>query len=129
MARDRVITVYRSLVARLPEGFAPPSIRVHGSAGDAGRHYAYYDRADNSITVSPDMEQAPETLIRGVLAHELGHAIIESAHVQPAGDPEQAADSFAEVFLGWHIYYDADDLVQRAGPGACGIRPRPAGLR
>lgn len=133
MARSRVDVIYRSLIKRLPNWVKIPVLQTHESAGDDGRHYGRYYPDDNLIVVAPDLEDAPDDLIRGVLAHELGHAIAawlpEATRKLTYDENERYADSLAEDALGLLIYYDPDDLVQRTGAQVRGIRPRPKGLR
>jgi hypothetical protein len=93
-----------------------------------------------------DLTHQPITRIRGILWHEAGHVILERTrrafrqllgvfpleddpkHPLYGLDEEQKTDAIVQLTCGVKIYYD-DDLVQRAGPGARGIRPRPAGLK
>lgn len=134
-AASKVAVIYAELLARLPRhvDIPVPTLVVDEVAGDSERHYGYYDNEQNVIGVAPDLEDQPETLIRGVLAHELGHALVRlllgytdtRARYDAA---ERQADRAAEDVLGLCIYYGPDG-VQRAGKGARGVRPRPLGLR
>lgn len=74
------------------------------------------------VTIAPKLLHQPEAVIRGVLSHELGHAL---AFV--AGDPqhsERVADELAETAFGRQIRYNTAD-VQTLGAGRT---PRPAHL-
>lgn len=113
-------------------------IVVDPSVRTKPRHYAAVTmgRSPVLLAVHPDLEDQPISRLRGVLAHEMGHVADDHDGFASLGvsraavkhDPERAADALAEAITGWKIYYD-EELVQRAGPGARGQRPRPPGLR
>jgi Zn-dependent peptidase ImmA (M78 family) len=129
----RTADIYIDLLERLPRHVSVdvPALVFTSAAGDTARHYGYYDKTLNVIGLAPDIGDQPETLIRGVLAHELGHALVRLLKLGTARGydaEERQADSVAEELLGLCIYYGPDG-VQRAGKGARGTRPRPAGLR
>ena len=82
-----------------------------------------------------DLEDQPITRIRGIVWHEFGHVVFDSAHHVWSGDTriknldeEQVTDFVIFDAFGVRIYYD-NEYVQRAGPGARGTWPRPYGLR
>lgn len=80
------------------------------------------DPAFLEVVVAPRFLRQRRAVVRGVLMHELGHAMAfctgDSTH------PERVADELAEAAFGVPIRYDARD-VQTTGPGQ---RPRPAYL-
>jgi hypothetical protein len=91
------------------------------------------------MVICEALAEQPIQRVRGILYHEMGHILKDACHVLPSTllraradgrelDGEQQTDAVAEEVLGVDIYYD-DDLVQQAGPGARGTRPRPFGLR
>lgn len=74
------------------------------------------------VTIAPKLLRQPEAVVRGVLAHELGHALAFCAgDVQHS---ERTADELAGAVVGVRIRYNAQD-VQTAGAGRS---PRPAYL-
>jgi len=115
---------------------SPPSLLIDPDASDGpfDRHYAYYDKRDHVIGYAPTLELRPDSVIRGILAHELGHVFVNVTSIKEARGydaRERQADAVAEAITGLHIYYDGDD-VQRAGAGSrskTSVRPRPRGLR
>lgn len=92
------------------------------------------------LRLHPDIFCPPIARYRGVLAHEAGHLVAyclgESGYKTlcqrtglPSFDSEELrADQLAEVVTGWHIFYNPNDLVQRAGIGARGLAMRPKEL-
>jgi len=84
--------------------------------------------------ICPDLAEQPVTRIRGIFYHEMGHIFQQIEHSITGRnelhgrDYEQDADHKAEGICGVKILYDGD-LVQRAGRGAFGFRPRPRGLK
>lgn len=125
--RDMFTKLWR--VTKLPLRDAPELVVAKDAGG--GRHYAYYDRVLYVVGYSPYLEDASDALIRGVIAHEIGHVLVDKLELRGARGidaSERQADRVAEEMLGLRIYYGSDD-VQRAGQGARGRRPRPCGLR
>lgn len=120
------------LLARLREN-APEfdvHLRVDPSVGTCApgartpcrQFAACEDTRPPTIYVAPRLAAEPIERVRGVLAHELGHAILfvagQSAH------SERDADATAERFLGVRIAYDRGDVQTTAA----GKRPRPPHL-
>jgi hypothetical protein len=111
----------------------PPRLEESTAMRTKPRHFADY--GSGIIRYHPELEDALLTNIRGVLLHEAGHVLddeLESEEVveicRGEKDAEQRADILAQWLTGWTIWY-GPDLVQRAGPGARGVRPRPRSLR
>ena len=71
------------------------------------------------ISVAGRLEDQPDGTIEGVLAHELGHALLFILG-RPRHE-EREADAVAEHWLGLQIGYDADGVQTTRG----GERPRP----
>jgi len=99
---------------------------------DSPRSYGRYYHASNTIGVAPEITQLSAAHVRGVLAHELGHAVVDQTSSYKAAKGydaiERQADRAAEKACGLKVYYDKVG-VQVAGAGAQGVRPRPKGLR
>lgn len=107
-------------------GELPPiDLQWSDAVGSKPRHFA--DAGNGLVRVHPKLEQQDITVIRGVLAHEVGHICDPYLEVNEF-DSERRADKIAEMVTGWRIYYGVD-TVQRAGPGARGVSPRPRGLK
>ena len=86
------------------------------------------------IAVAPEIVDQPNTVIRGVLLHELGHALVDLKVYKPAKKRtydarERHADVVAKDASGLHIFYGKKDKVQRAGQGAKGLKRRPKNLK
>lgn len=113
---------------------------VDERAGDGGeRQFAYcMQTGDNGIAIAfaPRAERLPKHNLRGLVFHELGHALEFEYGVKemekrlksklPAGI-EPRADAIAEQVFGIVMRYDRN-LVQCAGRGCRGTSPRPASL-
>jgi len=127
-----------SAIARVREsGVALPLIVIHVNCFFATkpRHFAAQEGTNPcNIYFCPDLEDEPLTRIRGIIYHELGHMLQRlekkrsGRYLTESRDFEQDADYKIEQATGIKIYYD-EDLIQRAGPGARGTRPRPRGLK
>lgn len=107
-------------------------LAVEEDVHDTSRAYGRYYPDRRLVTIAPELLEARDTMMRGVMAHEIGHACVMSGLVPSrAGsydEEEREADRAAKAVLGLTIYYGPDG-VQRAGHGARGVTPRPAGLR
>lgn len=122
--------VLDALVARVREHAPTFAVRfrwddrvgVCSTRGPCRQFAACEDTRPPTLYVAPRLARESRARVEGVLAHELGHALLFLA-----GRPdhtERAADDAAEAYLGVEIAYDQGD-VQTTGPGA---RPRPARL-
>lgn len=86
------------------------------------------------LYVCEDIDEQPMVRIRGILYHEMGHILqwmekfLTGKNEFSGRDYEQDCDHKIESICGIKIFYDAD-LIQQAGPGAFGFRPRPRGLK
>lgn len=97
-------------------------VGVCSTPGPCRQFAACEDTRPPTIYMATRLARQARPRVEGVLAHELGHAILFLA-----GRPdhtERAADEAAEAYLGVRIAYDDED-VQTTGPGE---RPRPARL-
>lgn len=89
-------------------------------AGGRCRQFAWAETlTPPEISVAGRLEDQPAGNIEGVLAHELGHAMLFTLG-RPRHE-EREADAVAEHWLGVRIGYDADGVQTTAG----GERPRP----
>lgn len=78
-----------------------------------------------AICVAPKMLNAAVTRIRGVLMHEIGHAIdFQYTRNHPNHGSELRADEIAEAIWRIPIRYDSDTVQSTC----CGVHPRPAYL-
>lgn len=115
-----------------------PQIKTAGLGVDSSIHktprdygMAALNKAGPMVYVAPELAQQPTSVIKGVLAHELGHV---AAWLGPYPVPkgydatERQADKIAEELFGLKLYYNKAN-VQCMGPGAKGTRPRPRGLK
>lgn len=132
-----IYEVWSEIVGRFHyfTGMAIPKVVIKPdcSCRKRKRHFACTDFSTDpvSILVCPDLVDEGISAIRGVLVHELGHLVEATRwwYPFPKGlDAERRADILAEATTGWKVYYDQNTLVQRAGPGARGVWPRPKGL-
>lgn len=86
------------------------------------RDMAWCERKPLKIVMAPKLEKEPVSVQRGVIAHELGHALLfllwKCVH------SEKHADLAAEVLFGRKIRYNRDN-IQTFGPGK---ETRPASL-
>ena len=108
-----------------------PNLDVRLVVGDADLfpedrdHAALMWLADENhaiLHLAPRMLTAPWYRVEGVLAHELGHALM-FAGGQPRHS-EREADDMAAAALGTPVYYDAEDIqTVRWQPGHARTRP------
>lgn len=136
MARSKVEVAKRILqdlwakvIKRHPD-MRQVSLRLDPLIHDTPRHFAAYLPAERVILLAPEALSLPTAKLRGLLAHELGHAIVHQTGkriVKGYDAHERQADREAEKACGLRIRYGSDG-VQSAGRGARGSR-RPAGLR
>jgi len=106
------------------------SLAISESVHDSPRHYAAYLPDTKTILLAPQALRLSAAKLRGLLAHELGHAIVHQTRKrEPRGYDarERQADREAEKACGLRIRYGTDK-VQSAGHGARGTK-RPKGLR
>lgn len=95
---------------------------------DSPRHFA--ETNGKVIYVAPELASEAQSVIRGVLMHEFGHAyrMLTGKIKKDAYDAEErAADKAAERIFGTQIYYDKRGVETTVARG--NKRPRPAGLR
>lgn len=140
-----VAEVFRQAVEELDrQGYTEMrdvQLLVDERAEDGGdRQYAYcLQTADRKIAVAfaPRARHLPKHNVRGLVYHELGHALEFEYGVEEMeralgcrlpDDVEQRADMIAEHAFGVVIRYDRR-LVQCTGRGCRGTSPRPAVLR
>ena len=94
------------------------------TAPEAGPKVGMHDGCC-AICVAPKMLNAAVTRIRGVLMHEIGHAIdFQYTRNHPNHGSERRADEIAEAIWRIPIRYDADTVQSTC----CGVHPRPAHL-
>jgi len=139
---SRIDAMLNELVNRMPEaeslmvlGISVFIVRgIHNTPRAFARcryHLSYRVHMHVEIELATELEREPLATIRGVIAHEIAHAI-EFLSGDPLPDDlddlERRTDMVAEQLFGEPIYYD-DRMVQCMGKGARGTRPRPDGLR
>lgn len=107
---------------------------------DTPRHFAMTGKDKGGqvcVIVAPELNDESPNVIRGVIRHELGHAVQFLKRTMPKKGTktlskydaiERNADRIAEKLFGAKIYYDKRG-VEVSGPGARGTRPRPKGLK
>jgi hypothetical protein len=100
------------------------------------RNYAFCTSPDSApevgvpagfcaICVAPKMLDAAADRVRGVLMHEIGHAVdFQRTPDHPHHRAERRADKIAEAIWNIPIRYDADTVQSTC----CGVHPRPAHL-
>jgi len=124
-AARAVFEAQRRLFARLHPDVAAFELRIVDSRCPTGRRScAARDLAwmeGRGVYLLRRALALPVDRVRGLLAHELGHAADDARH-EPGS--EQRADDLAERALGRRVRYDARD-VQTLGRGRW---PRPARL-
>lgn len=116
--------VFRALLRRAQR--ESPRLKVQLQVGKrsefpAPRDHAYCssERGRITIVVAPRLVTADLNRQVGVLAHELGHAIL--FHEGLEQHRERQADEVARIVVGRRVRYDDAD-VQTLGPGK-GVRP------
>lgn len=140
MTRDtgRIDSILLTLLDKLPAALAEEleSVRIcyveglHVNDRAFGRTWT----RPVQIEIAVELNDERRAVIRGVLAHELAHALVLLGAVEAPDDwrdldvVERHADQVAERLFGDKLYYDARG-VQCMGKGARGTRPRPLGLR
>jgi hypothetical protein len=136
----RVTKLFKELVARIgkktPKAKDPlkkVGLVVKAGIHDTPRHYGIYIPSQNLVGVAPEIVFLPDSAIRGVLLHELGHALIDQGvYAKPKKRgyyaTERRADVVAKAASGLTVYYDKNH-IQRAGAGASGLKVRPKSLR
>jgi len=106
-------------------------LAVEDGVHDSPRAYGRYYSKTKMVVIAPELLKKSDATIRGVLAHELGHAAVDAGLFSKGRSydaQERAADRAAKKMFSLTIYYGLDN-VQRAGKGARGTTPRPLGLR
>lgn len=133
MAHPRITASFRKLLARAQR--LAPSLRSSVKTGDmaafkGGRAFGFCEvkpvRGVYRITVAPDLEHHAAGRIEGILAHELGHALL--MHGGNLHHSERDADEAAEAILGRALYYDGNDVQTTAARAPGARRPRPSYL-
>ena len=134
---SRIETVYKLLIKKLPAKLAEEmeGLNVHYLTGlhQSDREFARCCQRPVRIELSVELNDERRCVIRGILAHEIAHALVLLGAVDPPDSwrdlevIERHADVVAEKLFGERIYYD-DRGVQCSGKGARGARPRPEGL-
>lgn len=112
-------------------GLSQVSLRIVLGLHDSPRHYAAYFPDEQVIGLAPEALDLPVAQLRGLLLHELGHAIVHQTGVREARGydaRERQADAAAKKACAMAVKYGIDG-VQVAGSGARGRIPRPKGLR
>ena len=90
--------------------------------GDYPKPRDFAKTTGSTIYISPKLIGCDIDRVRGLLYHEIGHALL-----MQQGDydhPEDDADYVAELCFQTPIYYDKDDIQTVGG----GTRPRPKHL-
>ncbi len=134
----KVTRIFKQLVAKIKAknskvNLSSVGLEVGAGIHDTPRHFGRYYPSRKMVAVAPEIADQPDAVIRGVLLHELGHAIIDLGY---AAKPkkrgyyalERRADVIAKAASGMTVYYDKNKL-QRAGAGARGLKVRPKSLR
>lgn len=132
-----VVSEFKSLVSKAAERHPEvTATRLEASpeVHDTPRHYAMagIDGKGPVVTVAPELAFQSGAVIRGVIAHELGHvlALIGIFPLKKTHDAsERQADKIAEDIFKQKIFYTKNAGVQCMGRGAKGVRPRPKGLK
>jgi hypothetical protein len=76
-----------------------------------GEVNAFYQRGSKRITLCYELkDEASPAVVRFVLGHEIGHAVIAQRGIPFTGLEEAAADEFAAVVMGW--YGKTDDMME-----------------
>ncbi len=104
-------------------GRCEPAQRRNGSPCRQFGWCEYNEGVIPRISVAGRLAAQPQGVIEGIIAHELGHAIL--FELDCAHHTERKADQAAELWLQLRLSYTPDD-VQTTGPGQ---RPRPPHLR
>jgi len=135
---SRIETILETLVEKLPALLANEldEVNVHYLFGlhQTERSFARCCRRPVRLEVAVELNDERRCVIRGVIAHELAHALVLLGAVNPPDDwrdievIERHADAVAETLFGEKLFYD-NRGVQCMGKGARGRRPRPEGLR
>ena len=86
------------------------------------RDMAWCEPRPLRVTLAPKLEDAERNVQKGVIAHELGHALLFIAW--DLDHTEKEADLAAELLIGRPIRYNKDN-IQTIGPGKS---PRPSHL-
>ena len=103
------------------------NIVVTEEAGTEGREFGFYDNETQEIGLSPRLLHEPSHRQRGVLRHEIGHAVADQYGREeleavlgalPDGE-EKLADTVAAFIWGQPILYD-DEAVQSTEEGTAG---------
>jgi hypothetical protein len=128
-----IFLALRATAARSCPSAAFVGLRLEPGIRDRPRHFGVYYPGEDVIAVDPDLLHQGITVVRGILSHELGHAIAQHQHphtvaTQGYDEVERLADREAHRAGLPRVVY-GPDTVQRAGPGARGTHPRPKGLR
>lgn len=128
----------RAVAAKKVPALVQTKLVVDASVHDSPRHFGMCRKLKGggfTVHIAPELALKPQTVIRGVLMHELGHcAIMAGAGTKLAGkakgtsydDRERRADKAAEALFGAKIYYDKLGVETTSSSGK---RPRPKGLR
>ena len=131
--------IYEQLKAVYPGRLPRVTIEVTPKLRKEPRNFAdvLLGRRLVEMRVHPEILSPPLSRLRGVLSHEAGHILsyllgedgyenlCRETELPWYKDEELRADQLAEIITGDHIYYDEQDLVQRAGSGAKGLLKRP----
>jgi GNAT superfamily N-acetyltransferase len=127
---------YLEAVSAFP-GLPDVSFIEDWEAGTHGRHFAFFDPSTTKIAVSPRLALQPRHRQDGVLRHELGHLVHETAGrkglIEKMGNlsksDEVLADQIATFIWKEPIYYDAEE-VQTTDPNQAAFWPsgRPSHL-
>jgi len=107
--------------------------KIHDKPRHFGLYYPMTKSRGGQVGLAPEIAYQPMSVVRGIILHELGHALIDLGCFPKAKSCsydaiERRADAAAKAASGMQIYYGKDN-VQRAGPGASGKKLRPKGLR
>ncbi len=136
----KVTKIFKALVAHISkrtpktkDALSRVGLAVKKDIHDTPRHYGIYVPSQKLVGVAPEITDLPLGAIRGVLLHELGHALIDmGVYAKPKARgyyaTERRADVVAKAASGLTIYYDKNH-IQRAGAGSKGLKVRPKSLR
>jgi hypothetical protein len=136
----KVTKIFKALVTRIgkktpkaKDALKKVGLVVQKGIHDTPRHYGIYIPSKNLVGVAPEITDCSDSVIRGVLLHELGHALIDQGLYAKAKKrgyyaTERRADVVAKAASGLTVYYGKDH-IQRAGAGASGLKVRPKSLR
>lgn len=115
-----------SIIARAQYPYLRVICFIDREADSGPRSFAFCTEDDNGegyeIHVAPKLLFSSVHRMQGIIAHEIGHAIL--LHVGVDEHTERDADRMAEQVFDVKIAYDSEDVQTTA----YGVRPRPSYL-